>query len=67
MTIFHVYAYVGPRRPNGFPRHRWRGRRDEIIGVNAEWTLQRIHKKIVRLTHRVPMTQVKDFPEAMDC
>ena len=35
------------------------------MGVDAEWTLQSIHTKFVQLTHRVPMAQVKDLPEAM--
>ena len=56
---------VGPRWPEGFPRHRWRGRGDNIMGVDAERTLQSIHTNFVRLTHRVPMVQVDDFPEAM--
>ena len=61
----HMYADVGPRRPDGFPRHRQRGRGDDIMGVDAERTLQNIHTNFVRLTHRVPMTQVEDLPEAM--
>ena len=63
--IYHMHADVGPRRPEGFPHHRRRGRGDDIMGVDAEWTLQIIHTNFVRLTHRVPMAQVKDFPEAM--
>ena len=35
------------------------------MGVDAEWTLQSIHTNFVILTHRVPMVQVKDLPEAM--
>ena len=35
------------------------------MGVDAERTLQSIHTDFVRLTHRVPMAQVKDLPEAM--
>ena len=35
------------------------------MGVDAERTLQSIHTNFVRLTHRVPMAQVEDFPEAM--
>jgi len=58
-------ADVGPRRPEGFPRHRQRGRGDDITGVDAERTLQNIHTNFVRLTHRVPMAQVEDLPEAM--
>ena len=65
MTICHVYVDVGPRRPEGFPRHRQRGRGDDIMGVDVERTLQSIHTNFVRLTHRVPMAQVEDFPEAM--
>ena len=60
-----MYADVGPWQPNGFPRHRRRGRGDDIMGVDAERTLQSIHTKFVRLTHMVPMAQVKDLPEAM--
>ena len=67
MTIYHVYANVGPRRPEGFPHHQWRGRGDEIMGVDAKRTIQRIHTKFVWLTHRVPMAKVKDLPEAMQC
>ena len=63
--IYHMHVDVGPRRPEGFPRHRRRGRGDDITGVVAEQMLQSIHTKFVRLTHRVPMAQVKDFPEAM--
>ena len=65
MTICHVYADVGPQQPDGFPRHRWRGRGDEIMGADVERTLQIIHTNFVRLTHRVPMVKVEDFPEAM--
>ena len=66
MTICHVYADVGPQRLDGFPCHRWRGRGDEIMGVDAERTLQIIHTKFVCLTHKVPcMPQVEEFPEAM--
>ena len=35
------------------------------MGVDAERTLQSIHTNFVRLTHRFPMAQVKDMPEAM--
>ena len=65
MTICHVYEDVGPRWPDGFPRHRRRGRGDDIMGVDAERMLQSIHTNFVRLTHRVPMVQVEDLPEAM--
>ena len=41
------------------------GEEEMISWVYAEWTLQSIHTNFVRLTHRVPMAQVKDFPEAM--
>ena len=67
MTLYHIYADVGPRRPDEFPHHRQRGRGDDVMGVDAERTLQRIHTNFVRLTHRVPMVQVEDFPEAMQC
>ena len=63
--IYHSCADVGPRRPEGFPHHRRRGRGDDITGVDAERTLQRIHTNFVRLTHRVPMAQFKEFPEAI--
>ena len=56
---------MGPQWPEGFPRHRRRGRRDDITGVDAEQTLQSIHTNFVRLTHRIPMAQVEDLPEAM--
>ena len=62
-----MYADVGPRRPDDFPRHRWRGRGDDIMGVDAERMLQSIHTNFVPLTHRVPMAQVEDLPEAMQC
>ena len=35
------------------------------MGVDVERMLQSIHMNFIRLTHRVPMAQVKDFPEAM--
>ena len=35
------------------------------MGVDAERMLQRIHTNFVRLTHRVPMVQVEEFPKAM--
>ena len=65
MTICHVYADVGPRRPDGSPHHRQRGRGDDIMGVDAERMLQSIHTKLVWLTHRVRMAQVMDLPKAM--
>ena len=37
------------------------------MGVDAERMLQSIHMNFVRLTHRVPMAQVEDFPEDMQC
>ena len=63
--IYHLCAYVGPRRPEGFPHHRWRRIGDDIMGVDVEQMLQRIHTNFVRLTHSVPMAQVEDLPEAM--
>ena len=63
--ICHMYVDVGPWWPEGFPHHRWRGRGDDIMGLDVEWTLQSIHTNFVRLTHRVPMAQVEDLPEAM--
>ena len=65
MTICHVYVDVGPQWLDNFPHHQWRGRGDDIMGVDVERTLQSIHTNFVRLTHRVPMVQVKDLPEAM--
>ena len=35
------------------------------MGVDAERMLQSIHTKFVCLTHKVPMVQVEDLPEAM--
>ena len=67
MTICHVYADVGPRRPDGFPHHRRRGREDDIMGSDVEQMLQIIHTNFLRLTHKVTMAQVKEFPEAMQC
>ena len=64
MTSYQVYVDVGLWRPEGFPHHRWRGRGDDIMGVDAEQTLQIIHTKFMRLTHIVPMAQVEDLPEA---
>ena len=63
--IYHLCADVGPWRSEGFPHHRQRGRGEDITSVDAERTLQSIHTNFVRLTHRVPMVQVKDLPEAM--
>ena len=60
-----LYVDEGPRRPKVFPHHRRRGRGDEIMGVDVEWMLQSIHTNFICLTHRVPMAQVEDFPEAM--
>ena len=60
-----MYADVGPWQPDGFPHHRRRGIGDDIMGMDAKRTLQSIHTNFVRLTHRVPMAQVEDFPEAM--
>ena len=60
-----MYADVGPRWPKGFPRHRRRGRGDDIMGVDAKRMLQIIHTNFVWLTHRVPMAQVEDLPKAM--
>ena len=65
MTICHVYADVGPQRLYEFPRHRWRGRGDDIMGADVERMLQSIHMNFFHLTHRVPMVQVKDLAEAM--
>ena len=63
--IYHMHADVGPRRLEGFPCHRQRGRGYDIMGVDAEQMLQSIHTNFVRLTHRVPMAQVEELPEAM--
>ena len=35
------------------------------MGVDVEWMLQSIHTNFMRLTHKVPMAQVKDLLEAM--
>ena len=35
------------------------------MGVDAEWMLQSIHTNFVRMTHRIPMAQVKEFPKAI--
>ena len=63
--IYHMHADVGPQWPEGSPHHRWRGRGDDITGVDVERTLQSIHTNFVRMTHTVPMAQVEDFPETM--
>ena len=60
-----MYVDVGPWWTDGFPRHRQRGIGDDIMGVDAERTLQSIHTNFVRLTHRVPMAQVDGLPKAM--
>ena len=60
-----MHADVGPRWPDNFPRNIWRGRGDDIMGVDIEWMLQSIHTNFVWLTHWIPMAQVEDFPEAM--
>ena len=60
-----MHVDVGPLWPEGFPHHRRRGRGDDIMSVDAEQMLQSIHTNFVRLTHRVSMVQVEDFPEAM--
>ena len=60
-----MYVDVGTWWSDEFPHHRWRGRGDDIMGVDVERTLQRIHTNFVQLTHRVPMAQVEDLPEAM--
>ena len=65
VTSYHMYADVGPWRVDGFPCHRWRGRGDDIMGLDAEQMVQRIHTNFVRLTHGVPMAQVKDLLDAM--
>jgi hypothetical protein len=56
---------VGPRRPEGFLRHRWRNRGDEATGGEVERALQNVQGNLSRLTHRIPMVQVEDLPEAM--
>ena len=63
--ICHMHANVGPQLPEGFSHHRYRGRGDDIMDVDAERMLQIIHTNFVWLTHRVPMAQVEDLPEAM--
>ena len=65
--IYHMHVDVGPWQPEGFPHHRRRGRGDEIMGVDAERTLQSIHTNFMQMTHKVPMAQVEDLPEAMQC
>ena len=67
MILYHVHVDVGPQWPDGFPHHRQRGRGDGIMGVDVEQMFQRIHMNFVRLTQRLPMVQVEDFPEAMQC
>ena len=37
------------------------------MGTYVEWMLQSIHTNFACLTHRVPMEQVEDLPEAMQC
>ena len=57
-----MYVDVGPWWLDGFPRHRRRGRGDDIMGLDAERMLQIIHTNFMWMTHRVPMVQVEDFP-----
>jgi hypothetical protein len=56
---------VGPRWPEGLPRHRRRNRGDEAVGGEAERVLQNVQGNLSRLTHRIPMVQVEDLSEAM--
>jgi hypothetical protein len=56
---------VGPRRPEGLPRHRRRNRGDEGVGGEAERVLQNVQGNLSHLTQRIPMVQVEDLPEAM--
>ena len=35
------------------------------MGVDVDRKLQSIHTNFVHLTHRIPMAQVEDLPEAM--
>ena len=65
IDIDHMYAYVGPRWPDGFSWHRRRGRGDDMIRADVEQMLQNIHENFFILTHKVPMVRFEDFPEAM--
>jgi hypothetical protein len=56
---------VGRDGQKGFPRHRRRNRGDEAVGGEAERVLQNVQGNLSRLTHRIPMVQVEDLPEAM--
>jgi hypothetical protein len=60
-----VAADVGPQWPNGFLRHRWRHRVDEVVGGEVERVLQNVQGNLSHLTQRIPMVQVEDLPEAM--
>ena len=64
-NINHAYAYVGPRRWDNFPRHRWRGGGDDIQGAYVKRMLETIHTKFVYLAHRVPIMQAEDLPKEM--
>ena len=67
MILCHVHAEVRPRWLDGFPLDRQRGRGDEIMGVDEDRTLQRIHTNFVHLTDKVLMEQVEDLRETMQC
>lgn len=58
---------MGPERPDGFPRHRHRGRGDEEMAVKTERVLYAVQRNLVRLTHQVPMIAVENLPEEMKC
>jgi hypothetical protein len=60
-----VVAYVGPQRPEGFLRHRWRHRADEAVGGEVERVLQNVQGNLSCLTQRITMVQVEDLSEAM--
>jgi hypothetical protein len=56
---------VGPRRLEGFPRHRRRNRGDEVARGESERVLQNVQGNLSHLTQRIPMVQVEDLPEVM--
>jgi hypothetical protein len=54
MILYLNCADVGPRWPEGFPRHVQHGR-DDQPWVDAYQVLDNVHKNLDRLVHPVPM------------
>jgi len=56
---------VGLVGPDGFLRHRHRGRGFEEAVAETERVLYVVHRNLVSLTHQVPMIAIEDLPEEM--